>query len=159
MGLNHQPRKSLHGAKPGRSGLAAERRELGHRSRTDRIGGADFLACPRQMERPLAPRGLAEVALLHLPCPGRELRRIERARPGAEPAADALVGIDDDDSVVGPLRDRGDRARGPARRVTAVHARHRHVHRLDVGKRPALDLHHLAPSRPDVDNSAICFLT
>src|SRR6266853_827623 len=135
LGIQHERRQTLHTetAQASCGLLAIDRRQVCDRTGDDRPGRTDLLARPRHIERPLLTRGLAEVALLHFP--RRDLRCAERARPGAEAAADALARIDRDDAGLRALADGGDGAGSAARRIAAMHAGHRHVHRLDVWER------------------------
>ena len=76
----------------------------------------------------------AQRALGHLLPLLVELAHAVRARPRAVLAADALVVVDQHDAVLRALVARTGRADGHARRILAVQARLRKVHRLRVGE-------------------------
>ena len=97
--------------------------------------------------RTFATGRLAKIAFLHFPGHRGQLRRIERACPGAKSATNAHAGVDQNYSIIATLADCTDRARGLAGRITAMHAGHGHIHCLDIRKLTAFHLDHFTPSR------------
>jgi hypothetical protein len=135
--LGSSPHASLSGQGSHRTGLDGPRR-------------TDLLAGARHPQGSCLAWGLAEIAFFHLARSCRQLGRAERAGPCTEPASDALVRIDSDESVLRALADCRNRACRLAWGIAAMHAGHRDVHGVHVGVRPRFDLDHLAPARPDL---------